>query len=294
MILDNSRHWLTPVFNLHKADTFRSLLPLIIMMAIYTAGVVFLERSIFHLSRESSVKNIINMHSLLGFALSMLLVFRTNSAYDRWWEGRKLWGSLINNSRNLALKMNAYLPIDDFTNRQFYSQGIPLFAFALKKHLQKDSTKLALDEEPHPELSQIDKAHHIPNNIARSIFHKTNDLYKKNTFTGEQFIILNAELQSFTDICGACERIKNTPIPYSYSTFIKKFIFIYAATLPLGFGIMIGYAAIPVVAFIFYILGSLEHIAEEIEDPFGTDANDLPMGKMCENIKSTVAEIIIL
>ena len=293
MQIKEARHWLSPIFQFHKADTFRNLLPLLVFMFIYSAAVVFLERNILHLSKESSVKNIINMHSLLGFALSMLLVFRTNSAYDRWWEGRKLWGSLVNNSRNLALKINALLPVEDATNRIFYTQSISLYAMALRRHLLKDSTKLALDVEPHPELSEIDRAEHIPNNIARSIFHKTNDLYKKNVISGEQFIILNAELQSFTDICGACERIKNTPIPYSYSTFIKKFIFIYACTLPLGFGVLVGYAAVPIVTFIFYILGSLELIAEEIEDPFGDDANDLPMHKMAENIQISVKEIII-
>jgi putative membrane protein len=117
-------------------------------------------------------------------------------------------------------------------------------------------------------------------------------LYKAGKITGDQLIVLNAELQSFSDICGACERIKNTPIPYSYSAFIKKFIFMYVATLPFGFALSMGYLAIPVVAFIFYVLASLEIVAEEIEDPFGFDDNDLPMQKIAENIKKHVAELI--
>ena len=97
---------------------------------------------------------------------------------------------------------------------------------------------------------------------------------------------------SFLDICGGCERIKNTPIPYSYSVFIKKFIFLYVLTLPIGLVFNLGYLVIPVVVFIFYVLGSLELIAEEIEEPFGFDANDLPMERMCENIKRNVEEIL--
>jgi putative membrane protein len=110
--------------------------------------------------------------------------------------------------------------------------------------------------------------------------------------SGDQLIILNAEVSSFTNICGACERIKNTPIPYSYSSFIKKFILVYTLTLPLGYAFTVGYLAAPLVAFIFYVLASLELIAEEIEEPFGDDANDLPMEKIAENIDRNVGEIL--
>jgi len=117
-------------------------------------------------------------------------------------------------------------------------------------------------------------------------------LYKQGKITGDQLIILNAEVQSLTDICGACERIKNTPIPYSYSAFIKKFIFAYVITLPFGYVFQLGYYVIPVVVFIFYVLASLELIAEEIEDPFGNDPNDLPTAKIAENIRKNVEELI--
>jgi putative membrane protein len=117
-------------------------------------------------------------------------------------------------------------------------------------------------------------------------------LYLTSKITGDQLIIINSEIQSFTEICGACERIKNTPIPYSYSAFIKKFIFIYVLTLPFGYVFSLGYYVIPVVVFIFYVLASLELIAEEIEDPFGSDANDLPTKKISENIKRHIEELI--
>ena len=105
-------------------------------------------------------------------------------------------------------------------------------------------------------------------------------------------IILNNEVQSFTDICGACERIKNTPIPYSYSTFIKKFIFLFVLTLPYAYVFALGYYVIPVISFIFYVLASIELISEEIEEPFGYDDNDLPITKISENIKRHIEELI--
>src|SRR6185369_3407412 len=118
------------------------------------------------------------------------------------------------------------------------------------------------------------------------------ELHRAGRISGEQLIFLTAELQSFTEICGACERIKNTPIPYSYSVFIKKFIFLYVMTLPFGYVFSLGYYVIPVVVSIFYVLASLELIAEEIEDPFGHDANDLPTDLISANIRKHVAEIL--
>ena len=105
-------------------------------------------------------------------------------------------------------------------------------------------------------------------------------------------LFFNQELQSFMDICGACERIKNTPIPYSYSAFIKKFIFLYIITLPLGFALTLGYFTIPATLFISYVLTSLELIAEEIEDPFGNDDNDLPMEKIANTIQKNIQDIL--
>jgi putative membrane protein len=139
---------------------------------------------------------------------------------------------------------------------------------------------------------QIDHHKHRPNQVAKILFQKANDLYKSNKISGEQLLFINQELLSFTDICGACERIKNTPIPYSYSAFIKKFIFFYVMTLPFGYVFSLGYITIPVVIFIFYVLASLELIAEEIEDPFGSDENDLPTQKIAANIKKHVEEIL--
>lgn len=292
MITYNPKDWFTFVFRFHKADTLRKLVPLIIGISIFTALIAYLELEIFRLSQSNYLKNISLMNNLLSFVISMLLVFRTNTAYDRWWEGRKIWGGLVNNSRNLALKMNAILDPADEGNRSFFRRVIPMYANVLSRHLGEESTRLALDEAEHPELGELDHAKHIPNQVAALLFKRVNRLYQERVITGDQLITLNGEMQSFTDACGACERIKNTPIPFSYSVFLKKFIFFYVMTLPVSFVFSLGYIAVPVVAFIFYVLASLELIAEEIEDPFGKDANDLPTGKIASNIKKHIAEII--
>jgi putative membrane protein len=290
MINYNPKDWFTFIFRFHKADTFRKLFPLIIGICIYSWLITFLEIRVLKLSENSHLKNIPVMHGLLGFAISMLLVFRTNTAYDRWWEGRKLWGALVNNSRNLAIKLAVMLPKDDHEAKNFFRKIIPAFAYALHNHLRNEETRIELFEngENSNLLRHIDHKKHIPNQVAKLMIDHINDCYTQNKIDGNQLIVLNAEMQSFSDICGACERIKNTPIPFSYSVFIKKFIFFYVMTLPFGYVFILGYYVIPVVAFIFYVLASLEMI----EDPFVNDDNDVPTGKIAANIHNHVNEIL--
>lgn len=294
MISYNPKEWFTFIFRFHKADTFRKLGTMIIGISVYSAIIAVLELYVWNLSSTNYVRNIPLMHGLLGFAISMLLVFRTNTAYDRWWEGRKLWGSLVNNSRNLALKLAAILPPEEVAQRSFFRKIIPAYAFALHNHLRREETRIELfDDKEHGHLfKHIDHAKHIPNQIALLMYQHIQQLYKQQLISGEQLLYLNSELTSFTDICGACERIKNTPIPFSYSVFIKKFIFFYIMTLPFGYVFQLGFYVVPVVAFIFYVLASLEIIAEEIEDPFGNDENDVPTDKLSQNIQRHVGEIL--
>jgi ion channel-forming bestrophin family protein len=295
MISYNTKDWFTFIFRFHKADTFRQLFPLLIAVSIYAGIIAWLEVYYWKPPQGNFIRNLPVMHTLLGFAISMLLVFRTNTAYDRWWEGRKLWGSLVNNSRNLALKLDALIPETEKAHRTFFRKIIPAYAYALHNHLHKEQTRMELfEEEEHRHLfQQIDYDKHVPNQVAMLIFRHIQLLYKENIITGEQLLYINAELQSFTDVCGACERIKNTPIPFSYSVFIKKFIFFYIMTLPLGYVFQLGFYTIPVVAFILYVLGSLELIAEEIEDPFSGDQNDVPTETLARNIHRHVGEIIL-
>lgn len=291
MISYNPKEWFTFIFRIHKADTVNKLGPLLIGICIYAGIIAFLEMEYWNLSEKNFVRNTPVMHTLLGFAISMLLVFRTNTAYERWWEGRRLWGQLVNTSRNFSMKLGSLLAADDEANRLFFKNMIPAFARALHLHLHQGQAGIELLKEEHF-FKDIDTEKHIPNQLALLLYRQVQGMYTQKIITGEQLLFLNTELHSFTDICGACERIKNTPIPFSYSAFIKKFIFIYVMTLPFGFVFQLGYYVIPVVAFIFYVLASLEIIAEEIEDPFGGDPNDIPTEQLSDNIRKHVAELI--
>lgn len=285
MINYNPKEWFTFIFEVHKADTVRKLMPLMLAVSVYAVILAYLELEYWQLAQSSYVKNISLMHGILGFVISLLLVFRTNTAYDRWWEGRKLWGALTNISRNLAIKLHSFLP--NAEDRKFFKLMIPNYAFALRNHLRENENY----EEIDPVLD-LHAEKHLPNQIASGIYDRLYKLQLEGKLTSDHMIILNAELIASTDICGGCERIKNTPIPFSYSVFIKKFIFFYVMTLPFGWVFNLGYYIVPVIVLILYAFASLELIAEEIENPFGSDANDLPLDSICKNIRKHIAEIL--
>ena len=265
-------------------------MPALAFMTVFTAVCcyVLLEILKFH---ESDFKTTIAMHSLLGIVLGLFLVFRTNSAYDRWWEGRRLWGSLVNNTRNLAFKLNAFLGKSDADNRRWFSSMLINLVYVINDHLRGGALLFDLDMDDKA-MQDLKQSNHAPNFILSLLYQRVAQLYQDKAISGDQLLIVDKELKEFTDIYGACERIKNTPIPYSYTMFIKKFIFIYVITLPFAFVTTSGYLTIPVVIVIMYVLLSVELIAEEIEDPFGGDVNDLPMDELATKIKNNVREIL--
>lgn len=286
------KEWKTIILDFHKSDSLRKLLPVLAAAGIYTWAFAFIEKRYITSSGANFLNSISVIDTILGFVISMLLVFRTNTAYDRWWEGRKLWGGLVNSSRNLAIKLKVLIPKEDENTRALFAELIYRFATELKTHLRSEHTLYALDEFEHPEIPQFDRFKHVPEQIVSTMTERLVQMYKEQQISGEQLLFINPELTSFMDICGACERIRNTPIPFSYSSFIKKFILFYTLSLPVGYVFSLGYFIIPVVIFILYALASLELIAEEIEEPFGKDENDLPLDRIAETIQKNVTEIL--
>jgi len=287
MVNYNPKSWIKLIIAFHKSDTFRILWKEIIYIFLFTLLIAFLELHYF--PHAIVLEKLIAVYSLIGFVISLLLVFRTNTAYDRWWEGRKKWGELVNDSRNLSIKLAALLKENE--HREFFRRHIPNFMFASKEHLREGVKfdQLTLSDS---EGKSLENTTHVPLALSGLMYQRVVDLKQEGILSQEDFIVLDKNINSFMDCVGACERIKNTPIPFSYSLFIKKFIFIYVTTLPLAFVMQFGYFSALIATFVFYVLVSMEVLAEEIEDPFGSDDNDLPTDSLCERIKSNVEEVL--
>jgi ion channel-forming bestrophin family protein len=287
MVQYNPKSWLSLIFDVYSRYVIRALFPLLLFAAVFTTFLCFIFIEVFQVVIEDTKA----FHSILGVILGLFLVLRTNTAYDRWWEGRKLWGQLVNDTRQLSIKLSAFIPADRIEDITFFRKMIPNITFAMKESLRNSILIGEMDLTISGTKDRIINSKHRPNIINQMMMERVTKLFKEGVLTGDQLIILDKEIKGFTDIIGACERIKSTPIPYSYSMFIKKFLFIYSITLPLAFIGEFGYYSIILVVMAFYFLMSVELISEEIEDPFGKDINDLPLDELCVKIKKNVIEI---
>ena len=287
MIKYNPKNWFSSILAFRRSDTFLIIWKEMIYIFLFTLALTY-----FELRMEMNTERwgkLLAVYSLIGFVLSLLLVFRTNTAYDRWWEGRKKLGEMVNNTRNLATKIAVM--IDDKPTRDYFARMIGNYAYAVKEHLREGVKFEELDLTDEERIT-LENASHIPNIIDKWLYTKLYNLKQDGTISEQDFIVIDINLKALADILGACERIRNTPIPYSYSIFLKKFIFIYVTTIPLALVGDFGYYSSIIAVFIFYVLVSMEILAEEIEDPFGLDDNDLPTDDLSAKIKMNAEEIL--
>jgi len=234
----------------------------------------------------------VTVFSLLGIVLSILLVFRTNSAYDRWWEGRIHWGALVNHSRNLAVMGATCFPEDARRERHELALGIANFSLTLKEHLRKGPVLdelIGLDPESRRKYAE---AEHLPATLSLEMHRLVERVYRKGDMTGEDVLNFKPHLQALLDICGACERIRKTPIPFSYSIYLRFFILAYSLMLPLVLVPLYGFWSVPIGVLIFFAFAGIQLMAEEIEDPFGLDCNDLPTGDIAKTIGRNAFELL--
>ncbi len=284
-----NQNWFGDVRHLWKSWTMVRITRSVIAIGIYSTIVCV---AVEGLGMTNAMGINTSIFSLLGVVLSIFLVFRTNTAYDRWWEARKQWGALVNNTRNLAIYVDTMFPKDMKDVRHFMAVHISNFCIALVEHL-RNGTKLEklifLSEE---EKNEYQAKEHIPNFIAQQIFMKIAESHRQGIINEGDYINIKAQHQSLLDILGACERIKKTPIPFSYAVYLKIFITAYGLLLPFGMVTSYHYFSIPLSMFLFFALLGVELLGEEIEDPFGLDCNDLPTGDMAHTIKNNVFEIL--
>lgn len=274
------------IFALQKSDTLRMLWKEILYIGAFTLLITFLVLHFF--PNAVILEKLFSVYQLVGFVISLLLIFRTNTAYDRWWEGRKKWGELVNDTRNVSVKIASIVKEDK--DRDFFMRMIPNFVFAAKEHLRAGIIYNELELRPE-EREYLNNKEHKPLAITQLIYQRLVDLKRRGLMSEQEFNVLDKNCNKLMDSLGGCERIRNTPIPFSYSLFIKKFIFIYITTLPLAFVTIFGYLSALIATFVFYVFVSIEVLAEEIEDPFGKDDNDLPTDMLCDKIRSNVKEV---
>jgi putative membrane protein len=264
------RTWVDVVASYLRSPIVGRLWGILLILILYALGVWWVDPD----GKLTAIDS--RFHSLEGLILGLLLVFRTNTAYDRWWEGRRLWGQLVNDIRNLALKVRDCVDAHAEDKREFGALLVR-FAFALKHHLR---WKAVTNEEPA----------HAPLQIAGQVFERLNAWEREGRLT--QILIFDTHARALMDVCGGCERIKKTPIPRSYLVFIRLCILFYMLTLPWGLVEDYHIWAVPATALLGYFMIGIELLAEDVEQPFGRGADKLALGDICRGIERSVQETL--
>jgi putative membrane protein len=224
-----------------------------------------------------------DLHAALSLVLGWLLVFRTNSAYARWWEARTLWGSLINCSRNLSIKLQEFFPEMTDQQRRFLAGHLTEFPKALTCHLRKIEYSGPAFQSAAPG--------HVPLAISQDIYRWIHGRLVDKPFDRDLLRILDCEASKLMDICGACERIAKTPMVGSYRIFARQCIFLFLFTLPWGLVQDFMWWTIPLTVVVSYFMVGMEIVAEHVEEPFGFDEDDLDLEGMSETIAKSVQDV---
>ena len=227
-------------------------------------------------------------HTLIGVALGLLLVFRTNASYDRFWEGRRQWGNIVNDSRNIARLATSLLRED----RELLDRLLlwtMAWSWSLKHRLRgKKSIGSLASQLPSPKVQEVEQAQHVPLAVSRKMTEQIDTALRRGLISDIQQSIFEGSLQRLIDALGACERIHNTPLPFAYMVHLRRALIVYLVTLPMALVADFGWSTIPAMLLIAYILLGVEEIGVEIEDPFGDDVNDLPLKTLCETIENNL------
>ena len=233
-----------------------------------------------------------------SIVLGLLLVFRTNTAYDRYWEGRKCWGSLINNVRNLARQIWINVEeklIEDRQNKILNMRLLVAFAVAAKLHLRSEQINTELEE-----LMTISKYFKLktmnnpPLEVAFWIGDYLQQQYKSGLLNIHHLVAMQELLNKMVNDLGGCERILKTPMPLAYAIHLKQLLLIYCLLLPFQLVSTLGWWTGAIVSLISFTLLGIEEIGIEIENPFGYDANDLPLDAICNTMLRNIDDLTTL
>lgn len=226
------------------------------------------------------------IHAALTLVLGWLLVFRTNTAYGRWWEARTLWGALVNASRNLTVKVRALTGLSPEDRGQF-EQIITNFPHALRDHLRNPVANRPVGDE-----MEAGPTAHRPSQVVTSTYQLLWNWKANGKLDGDELRILDVELARFLDVCGGCERIRNTRVAYSYRVFARQCVFLFLLTFPWGIAEDFRWWTIPLTGITAYFMLGLEIVAEDIEEPFGHDDDDLDLDTLCQVIDDSTRSIL--
>ncbi len=287
MIIRPKLHWLRMLF-VWRGSLLARILPQLCTLVLLSTLIVLLKRYCPGLLPDLTPIPF----TLLGIALAIFLSFRNSVSYDRFWEARKLWGGVLNDTRALTRQQLTVAEASDEQNRQFVYSLIA-FVHALRAQLRQTDATPALQKLLRPEaVEQVISGRFKAELVVLDLGRQLHDMRKQEQLCPILFTRMDQHLSQLSACLGGCERIANTPVPFGYSVILHRTVYTYSFLLPLGLVTTLGFMTPLIVAFVAYTFLALEALAEELQDPFGTEPNDLALDAMTLSIESALREML--
>jgi putative membrane protein len=287
MILRPHSHWLRMLF-IWRGSVINRILPQLGVVTALAIAVTLTHGTLF----AYKVGLTAVPFTLLGITLAIFLGFRNTVSYDRYWEARKLWGGVLNDTRALARQVLT-LSEADAPRQRAIVHGLIAFAHALRQQLRGTSADDELAALVSPAwMARLRGARHPPAMLLLLIGEALQTLRRERALDPLLVPALEATLGRLTDELGGCERIAATPIPFAYSVLLHRTIYLYSFLLPFGLVDSIGAMTPVIVAFVAYTFFALEALAEELQEPFGLEPNDLPLDAISRTIDISLREML--
>jgi putative membrane protein len=228
----------------------------------------------------------------MGVALAIFLGFRNSVSYDRYWEARKQWGALLIGARSLTREIASFA-VADLDLQRRVARTLAAFAYALKHQLRSTDPRSDLScRLDAATLETVCAARFPPSALLLRLGQEIAEAQRRGQISDLQLQSMDRNLNLLTEASGACERIANTPIPYTYRVLMNRTVMVYCLLLPIGLSTSIGWLTTLIAPFIAYTFLALDVIGEQIEEPFGKEPNDLALASMCHGIEVSVCELV--
>jgi ion channel-forming bestrophin family protein len=277
MIQYDPHKWTDHFFDI-RGSLVREISGRVALCVAWAAAVVAFHKHVLPVGMPST------LHTLMGVAMGMLLVFRTSSSYDRFWEGRKLWGGIVNETRNLVRGACVHLAADKELLARL-TRWTSAFPWASMNGLRGiDGLGPQEHELPRGQAAEALAAQHTPMAVAIRMTECLREARDKGLISDIVLTSLDSNVQQLVDYLGGCERIRKTPMPFAYAVHLRRALVIYTFSLPFALVESYGWTTVVDVLLLAYTFFGIEEIGVEIEGPFGHDDNDLPLEDICETI----------
>jgi len=289
MIIRKRTHWIKMLF-IWKGSILSKVMPQLMIIFAFSIVVFLLHGKVYDIKVQLNPA----IFTLIGVSLAIFLGFCNTASYDRYWEGRKLWGKLVIDTRSLTRQILTIVETNEqvtLEKKQEFVKMISAFCWALNHQLrgktETDQLERLLSKD---QVDYLKQCQFKPVIIMNMMGEWLNEMKNQKAMDSMILTVLDDQLNQLSDIVGGCERILNTPVPFVYHVLLHRTVYIYCFLLPYGLVDAVGWMMPVLVLFISYTFISLDAVVDEIGEPFGEEANDLALNSICRTIEFSIFE----